>query len=116
MHAFYITTIKTNSVTFTYNFKRQKIEQVSTLKFLGVHVDEHLSWTKHAKYLLGKLRCGIDAITKVKSYLNTDTLLILYHSLINSHLQYCISNWCYGNVTITKKLEKTTNKIVPKIF
>ena len=69
----------------------KKIEQVSTLKFLRVHIDEHLSWTKHAKYLLGKLRCGIRAITKVKYYLHTDTLLILHHSLINS-LQYCISD------------------------
>ena len=53
-------------------FRDKKIEQVSRLKFLGVHIDEHLSWTKHAKYLFSKLQCGIGAITKVKSYLNTD--------------------------------------------
>ena len=97
--------IKTNSLTFTYNYKSQKkIEQVSTLKFLGVHMGEHLSRTKHAKYPFSKLRREIGAITKVKFYLNTDIFLILYHFLVNSHLQYCISNWCYGNVTITKKL------------
>ena len=33
--------------------KGKKIEQVNTLKFLREHIDEHLSWTKHAKYLLG---------------------------------------------------------------
>ena len=35
---------------------------------------------------------------------------------MNSHLQFYISNWCYGNVTLTKKLQKTTDEIVQKIF
>ena len=33
----------------------KKIEQVSTFKFLGVFVDEHLPLTKHDNYLLDKL-------------------------------------------------------------
>ena len=39
-------------------------------------------------------------------------MLTLYHSLINSHLQYCITNWCIGNKTLINKLQKTCNKFI----
>ena len=40
----------------------KRIEQASTLKFLEVLINELLRWTKHVKYLLVKLRCGIGAL------------------------------------------------------
>ena len=80
------------------SLRGKQIEKVST-KFLGVYVDEHLSWKIHIKHLLNKLRCSLGAVCRVKPLLNQDTLLQLYHSLINSHLLYCVQNWCYGNKT-----------------
>ena len=86
--------------------RKVDIEQVSTLKFLGVHIDEHLTWSVHAKHVLNKLRSGLAAVRRVKPFLKQGTLITLYHSLMGSHFQYCISSWCYGNTTITNKLQK----------
>ena len=69
--------------------RNNKIEQVSSLKFLGVYIDEYLSWCPHMKYLLSKLRSCLGATRKIRSFLNQKSLLTLYHSFFNSHLQYC---------------------------
>ena len=68
------------------------------------------------KHLLNKLRCSLGAVCRVKPLLNQDTLLQLYHSLINSHLLYCVQNWCYGNKTFCQKLHRISNKFLRMTF
>ena len=98
------------------SLRGKQIEKVSSTKFLGVYVDEHLSWKIHMKHLLNKLRCSLGAGCRVKPLLNQDTLLQLYHSLINSHLLYCVQNWCYGNKTFCQKLQRISNKFLRMTF
>ena len=68
------------------------------------------------KNLLTKLRCSLGAVCKVKPPLNRDTLLQLYHSLVNSHLLHCVQNWCYGNKTFCQKLQRVSNKFLRTTF
>ena len=62
--------------------------------------------------MLNKLRSGLAAVRRVKPFLNQGTLISFYHSLMNSHLQYCISIWYYGYTTITNKLQKMCDKFI----
>ena len=55
--------------------RNNKIEQVSSLKFLGVYIDEYLSWCVHVKYLLSKLRSCLGATRRIRSFLNQKSLL-----------------------------------------
>ena len=57
------------------SLRGKQIEKVSSTKFLGVYVDEHLSWKIHMKHLLNKFRCSLGAVCRVKPLLNQDTLL-----------------------------------------
>ena len=61
--------------------------------------------------MLNKLRSGLAAV-RVKPFFKQETLITLYHLLMSSHLQYCISSWCYGNTTITNKLQKMYDKFI----
>ena len=94
---------KTPPSVQSISLKKLDIEQVSTLKLLGVCINEHLTWSIRAKHVLNKLRSGLAAVRRVKPFLNQGTLITLYHSLMASHLQYCISSWCYGTTKITNK-------------
>lgn len=96
--------------------RKTYLEEVQETKFLGLIVNQHLSWTSHMKHLLTKIRSGFGAVCRVKPFLNQNTLLQLYHSLINSHLQYCITNWCHGSKTLLDKLQKTCNRFIKMIF
>ena len=64
------------------------------------------------QWLLQKLRCSYHVINKVKQYLDKGSLLTLYHSLINSYVQYCAISWCHGNVSMIQKLQKISTKAI----
>ena len=75
-----------------------------------------MTWSRHINYLISKLRSVFGTVIKVKSLLNKRSLLLLYHSLINSQLSYCILNWCYGNKTLVKRLQRLCYKFVKLVF
>ena len=95
--------------------RQNKIEKVECIKFLGVYIQEHLSWSRHINHLISKLRSVLGTVIKVKSLLSKRSLLLLYHSLINSQLSYCILNWCYGNKTLVKRLQRLCYKFIELI-
>ena len=53
---------------------------------------------------------------RVKPYLNKESLLTLFHSLILSHIRYCITTWCFGHNVLLNKLQKICNKFMKMIF
>ena len=67
---FSATKSKTPSFGQSISVRKLDIEQVSTLKFLGVHIHEHLTWSVYAKHVLNKLRSGLAAVRRVKPFLN----------------------------------------------
>ena len=105
LFVFRSTKSKTPSSGQSISPRKLDIEQVSTLKFLGVHMDEHLTWSLHAQHVLNKLRSGLAAVKRVKPFLNQGTLITLHHSLMGSHLQNCLFS-CYGSTTITNYYRK----------
>jgi len=68
----------------TLRMNNTRLEKVQEIKFLGLIVNQHLSWTSHMKYLLTKIRCGLGAVCKSKPFLNQASLLHLYHSIITA--------------------------------
>ena len=58
----------------------QVIKRQSSIKFLGILLDENLSWKEHLKLTENKVAKNIGLIYKVKPYLNKDSLLALYFS------------------------------------
>ena len=62
--------------------RQNKIEQVECIKFRGVYIQEHLSWSRHINHLIPKLRSVLRSVIKVKSLLNKRSLF--FHFLINT--------------------------------
>ena len=48
--------------------------------------------------------------------LNDKTLLVLYNSLIISHIKYCITTWHIGNKTTASKIQRIANKFIRLTF
>ena len=80
------------------------IKKVSSVKFLGLYVLENLSWRLRMVHILKKIRVNYSLVKKIEQYLREKSLLILYHSLIKSHIDYCIGIWCHGNKIVLDKL------------
>ena len=69
------------------------IKPVSETKFLGVVIDDELSWLPHIKYLNTKLNCGIGKLNRIRHLIPPHLHKNLYLTLFESHLSYGISAW-----------------------
>ena len=58
-------------------------------KFLGILVDDQLNWHHHINSLRSKLSSSNFALGNTKSKLSYKARLHIFHSLINSHINYC---------------------------
>ena len=69
------------------------IKQSKSAKFLGVVLDEHLSWEPHIAALKRKLNYASATLNRIRDSVPEDLHTDLYHTLFESHLTYCISVW-----------------------
>ena len=74
------------------------IEKNST-KFLGVTIDSNLTWKEHIHSIHTSISRNTGILYKLKEFLSEKSLLILYNSLILSHINYC--NIVWGNCSTT---------------
>ena len=76
------------------NFTMKKVKEV---KFLGVIIDDELSWGPQINYLRERLISSIVIIKRIKKFIPVTEYLKLYNALFKSHISYCISSW--GGIT-----------------
>ena len=69
------------------------IQEVSTVKYLGVTFDSNLTWKNHVNELCLKLSKTVGIFSKLRYYVNVDILIMLYYSLIYPFLSYGIQVW-----------------------
>ncbi len=86
----------------------------SSINFLGVLLDETLSWKDHINYVTNKIRKSLFPIKLAKNFLPLSARLTLFHTLINSHLNY--NNIIWGNANSISKIEKVQKQAIRHIF
>ena len=84
-------------------------------KFLGVVIDNQLSWQDHITYISGKIARGIGILIKARAFLNRKTLVTLYYSFVYPYLIYCNHIWgtsCAKNIKRLHVLQKKAIRII----
>jgi len=79
------------------------LERVKQTKFLGIHIDENLTWRSHIDNVAKSISRGIGILYKLKYFVPEKILFSLYCTLILPHINYCVLVW--GNAA-KKYLEK----------
>lgn len=94
------------------------VERVQQNVFLGVVIDDKLSWKPHINYLRKKVAKCVGVMQRASHALNQNALLKLYNSFVMSYLTYCIEIW--GNsyrsnllplVTLQKKAIRIVHRV-----
>ena len=83
------------------------------LYFLGVMIDDRLTFNAHVLYIKGKV--GIGILNRCKRNFNYSTLLTWYYSFIYPYLNYC--NCIWGNTHSSylyplQKMQKIASRII----
>ena len=73
---------------FKLSIDDTEVKEVSTFKFLGITVDQNLSWKNHVDDLTKKCSSSIGILYKVKQFLPGSALLSLHYTLFLSHINY----------------------------
>ena len=93
------------------------IERKTETRFLGVIVDEKLNWSKHIKTLHSKMSRYVGVMYKIKRYLPLKARLNIYHSFVQSHINYCALVWGFttkSNIdTLFAKQKKGVRAVMP---
>jgi hypothetical protein len=69
------------------------IAKSTNTKFLGLIIDNMLSWKSHVDWLISKLGSAYYAIRSVKPYMLQETLRMIYFSYVHSVMTYGIIFW-----------------------
>ena len=69
------------------------IECVKEFNFLGIVLDECLTWKSHIQKIAGKIARVIGTINRLKRFLPCEILKMIYSALIQPHLNYGILLW-----------------------
>ena len=71
------------------NVSGNQIEQVKEVKYLGLYLDQHLSFDTHIQKLCTKVNVRTKLLWRVRSFINLELECTLYRSLIEPHFLYC---------------------------
>ena len=91
---------------------KEPLKREKVTKYLGVLIDDKLSWKHHIQSVNTKLRKGIGILSNIKEYVTKGTLRTLYYSFIQPHLVYNILNWSSTPISNLQCLNASTKKAV----
>ncbi len=83
-----------------------------SFKFVGVHIDEKLTFKYHVDAVCNKMSKGAFLINKFKHYLPKSSRLLLYNALVKSHAEYAVIAW--GNLPkyLINKVSSIQNRAI----
>ena len=113
-----IFTRKRHSILDTYvpYIGGKKIERKPVARFLGVLIDEKLTWTYHIAALKAKMSRYIGTLYKLKNILPLKARLLTLNCLVQSHVNYCSLVWGMTNKSKIEQLFTAQKKAVRAIM
>ena len=98
--------------TITLKIHRKAIAESDHVRYLGLLVDNTLTWKQHINKVtktLSKL-CGV--LYKIRPYVTQDILIMLYNTLVYPHLTYGSEVWCSADKSHLDKILLAQKRLV----
>ena len=87
-----------------------ELERVYNSKFLGVIIQEDLSWNTHINSVCDRVSRATAILAKLKHYLPKYVLTLIYNSLCLSHIMYALPVWGSAPESSIGRLRKLHKK------
>ena len=88
------------------------IPQVTSTKFLGVYIDQHLKWKVHIEEINKKITKNIGILKRISHVIPSHILINLYFTLIYPYLTYCNIIWTSTYITNLNNLKISQKKAI----
>lgn len=90
----------------------ETVTQVDHIKYLGVEIDETLSFKLHIKKLSGRVRKVIYVMKALRPACDKETLVMVYKSLCECIISYCILAWGGACKSVLIELERAQRAVL----
>ena len=105
---------KNKNITKQLNFRisGQKINTVNKTKYLGIYLDQHLTWNFQLNQIKTKLSRSCGLLAKLRYHVKTELLRTVYFAIFDSILRYAVQVWGQCRNQAVKEIEKLQNKAI----
>ena len=110
---------KRNIPKLSIKINNIELEEKTEINFLGVQIDNKLSWKAHIVHICNKVSKSIAILRLVRSVFPKNILKMIYMSLVYSYLNYCNLIWGaaeYGTIEPLFKLQKKAIRIITNSY
>ena len=96
--------------------KKEKLEVLNSIKVLGIHIDDKLSWNKQVKEVNKKSKFAVRNLNRISQLLPVKTSVLLYNTLVACHFNYADTVWAGCGKLNENKLQRTQNSAVKSML
>ena len=108
---------KAKPVIYPLFYDSFQLEQVTSIKFLGIYISDTLTWDSHINYLTRKLSKISGSLFKLRQCIPRVMMRQIYYALVNSQLIYGINVWgTAGSASNLSKLFAAQKKAIRTLF
>ena len=86
------------------------LQEKENMKYLGVILDNKLTWKNHITQTNLRLSKGIGILYKLRQFVSQSTLKSLYFAFVQSNINYCLLNWGNAAPTNLAPIKTSLNK------
>ena len=104
--------LRNQSVSVSINGK--PLASVTSTHYLGVLIDQHLTWKSHVDNVLKRIRCKLYALYRLKPLLG-HLLFRLYQAFVLPVFDYCDVVWAPTTVSLSKPLERLHSRFLQQV-
>ena len=107
-----LTATRSHNCNFEISMNGVRIQQTDSIKYLGVIIDNKISWKPQYSSLCWKLSQACGVVCKIRHFADIKILRLIYFSLFHSNFQYYIVDWGRAYKTVIRPVQVLQNPIV----
>ena len=98
------------------DFGNNQLKYCHNIKYLGLLIDETLTWDEHINKLKNKLYAPVGILKRLSYSIPSHLLRSVYFSLIHSHLQYLAVLWYLTSKYLINPIKTLQNRAIKNIY
>ena len=95
---------------FSLTLHQKTIKRVSTFKYLGVLLDEQLSWKEHTEVVSKKVCKRLGLLSRIRACLTIEASKCVYNSIVQPLFDYADTAWGELSIGCSQELQRLQNR------
>ena len=96
----------------TISIDKDEIPKVTQFKYIGLKLDENLTWEPHVNNICSALVRYYSIFYNIRNSIVSDITRAIYYAFIYPHISYAIEIYGSANDTLISKLQAQQNKLL----